>query len=200
MSANRPWAYQNLVPSRRSLFIWLAGVAAGIAVIGLGALVVIEGGLFDATAIASDPPIVFSAGHTAYIRSVQVRAASIQAPEHFTPEQVQAGLADYNTTCTACHGAPGMPRWSWANAMSPSPPYLSDAARRWRPRELFWIMSKGVKMTGMPAWGESRSDAQIWNLVAFLEAIPNMKPADYALIKPKAPSQAALEGVSGPKP
>jgi mono/diheme cytochrome c family protein len=200
MTTDTPSAFPRLIPSPRSLIIWLTGVASGLAAIGLGALVVIEGGLFNATASTPHNPLVALAAHTAFIRSVQVRAAGIRAPARFTAAQVRAGLADYNATCTACHGAPGMPRWSWANAMTPSPPYLSDVARRWRPRELFWILGQGVKMTGMPAWGESRSDAQLWSLVAFLEAMPLLKPADYARMQPMAPSQAALEGGSKPKP
>jgi mono/diheme cytochrome c family protein len=200
MATDAPSAFQHLRSHRRSLIIWLAGVATAFAAIGVAALVVIEGGLFDATASTPHNPLVALAVHTAYIRSVQVRAAGIQAPARFTAAQVRAGLADYNATCTACHGAPGMPRWSWANAMTPSPPYLSDVARRWRPRELFWILGQGVKMTGMPAWGESRTDAQLWNLVAFLEAMPLLKPADYARMQPVAHGQEALEGASRPKP
>jgi mono/diheme cytochrome c family protein len=67
--------------------------------------------------------------------------------------------------------------------MTPSPPYLSDAARQWRPRELYWIVGQGARMTAMPAWSESRSDAQLWSLVAFLEAMPYLTPDEYARMR-----------------
>ena len=67
--------------------------------------------------------------------------------------------------------------------MTPSPPYLVDAARHWRARELYWIVAHGVKLTAMPAWESIRSDAQIWNIVAFLEAAPYLTPRDYARIR-----------------
>jgi mono/diheme cytochrome c family protein len=34
-------------------------------------------------------------------------------------------------------------------------------------------------MTGMPAWGGSMSDAQIWNIVAWLEASAKLPPQTY---------------------
>lgn len=182
-------------PARRSLMIWLAGVAAGFMAVGLGALVVIEGGLFDATASTPHNPIVALATHTAFIRSVQVRAARVRAPAQFSSAQVQAGLADYDASCAACHGAPGVSRATWANAMTPSPPYLSDAARRWRPSELFWIVGQGAKMTAMPAWAESRSDAQTWSLVAFLEAMPYLTPQQYGLMRPAKGDRSAAAPV-----
>jgi len=202
MTNLKSWACRHPFLLRRSLLIWLSGVAAGLAAMGVGALVVIEGGLFDATASTPHNPIVALATHTAFIRSVPVRAARIQAPARFTPAQMQAGLADYDASCSACHGAPGLSRAYWANAMTPSPPYLSDAARRWRPRELYWIVGQGAKMTAMPAWAESRSDAQLWNLVAFLEAMPLLNPEDYARMRPTThgASTAGPEKVSGAKP
>lgn len=153
-------------------------------------MIVIEGGLFDARASTPHNPIVAVATHTAFIRSVQVGAADIRAPVHFTAAQVQAGLADYRVSCSACHGAPGVSRAPWANAMTPSPPYLSDSARRWRPRELYWIIGQGAKMTAMPAWAEIRTDAQIWNLVAFVEAMPLLGPDAYARMPSSPPRKA----------
>jgi mono/diheme cytochrome c family protein len=180
MTGDRPTAFRRRMPTRKSLVIWLAGAASGVAAVGLGAGIVIAGGLFNATASAPHNPVVAVAIHAAFIRSVQVRAADVQAPSRFTTAQVLAGMEDYNISCSGCHGATGVARAAWANAMAPPPPYLSDDARRWRPRELYWIVGQGVKMTAMPAWAESRSDTQLWNLVAFLEAMPLLTPADYA--------------------
>jgi len=74
--------------------------------------------------------------------------------------------------------------------MNPSPPYLLDQSRRWTPNQLFWIVRNGVKMTGMPAWGLTQSDAEVWNLVAFLEAMPDLAPADYQKMRTELPPPA----------
>jgi hypothetical protein len=44
---------------------------------------------------------------------------------------------------------------------------------------LFWIVKHGIKMTGMPSWG-NHSDDELWTTVAFLEKLPGMTEQDYA--------------------
>ena len=160
----------------------LGGVAAVVAM-ALGCLVVVETGMFDADASAPHAAFTAWATHTSMIRSVQVRSRAVTAPVRFAQEQVRAGFHAYVMDCAMCHGGPAVPRQAWVQGMNPTPPYLLDAARRWKAAQLYWIIKKGVKMTGMPAWGDLRSDAEIWNLVAFLEALPDLSPDAYAQMK-----------------
>jgi Cytochrome C oxidase, cbb3-type, subunit III len=62
--------------------------------------------------------------------------------------------------------------------MYPKPPTLTEAAKKWTPSELFWIVKHGIKMSGMPSWAD-HSDDDLWNAVAFLEKLPGMSEADY---------------------
>lgn len=66
--------------------------------------------------------------------------------------------------------------------MYPKPPPLTGASKRFTPGELFWILKYGIKMTGMPAWGD-HSDDDLWNAAAFLEKLPDMTPDDYQRLK-----------------
>lgn len=79
--------------------------------------------------------------------------------------------------------------------MQPVPGPLVDAARRWKPREMFWITANGIKMSGMPAWRFHLEEQEIWEIVAFLEALPGMTAADYASIA--APGAAAASAEAG---
>jgi mono/diheme cytochrome c family protein len=63
--------------------------------------------------------------------------------------------------------------------MNPAPPYLLDATRQWTPRELHWIVRNGIKMTGMPAWRDRLPEREIGDVVAYLEAMPQMPPQSY---------------------
>ena len=182
----------------RDLMIWAAGGVCALIAMGIGALVVIEGGLFNATASTPHNPIVAVAAHTAFIRSVQVKAAGVAAPAQFTPAEVRAGFRDYDVSCAVCHGAPGIAQARWVSGMTPPPPYLEDSARRWRPRELYWIVGQGAKMTAMPAWAEVRSKGQVWDLVAFLEALPYLTPADYQRMRAQAAQRRGGEFASQP--
>ena len=64
------------------------------------------------------------------------------------------------------------------------------------------IVGQGARMTAMPAWSESRSDAQLWSLVAFLEAMPYLTPFEYARMRPttRGRSAALPVKVSAPMP
>lgn len=187
--AVRLWrAIARFFTSPRDLLIFVAGGLGALAAIGIGALAVIEGGLFNATASTPHNPIVAVAAHTAFIRSVQVNAAGVTPPARFTRAEVMAGFRDYDDSCTVCHGAPGISQARWVSGMTPPPPYLEDSARRWRARELYWIVGQGAKMTAMPAWAEVRSNGQVWDLVAFLEALPYLTAADYQRLRTEARS------------
>jgi len=167
----------NLSPRLR----WVAlGFGAAMVVIALGALGVIEGGVYNATAIQPHDPLSGWATHTTMTRYFQRHALGVAAPARFSATQITAGLRDYQASCVECHGGPAVARARWTSGITPSPPYLLDASRHWSSSELFLIIKEGVKMTAMPAWGLSRSDAQIWDLVAFLEAAPDLAPSAYA--------------------
>jgi len=49
-----------------------------------------------------------------------------------------------------------------------------------QPRELFWVVKNGIKMTGMPSFGSiGVPDAEIWSIVAFLKKLPTVSEADF---------------------
>jgi mono/diheme cytochrome c family protein len=63
--------------------------------------------------------------------------------------------------------------------MNPPPPDLADRAKVRTPAELFWVTKHGIRMTGMPAWGPTHSDKQLWELVAFVEKLPELSKVEY---------------------
>jgi mono/diheme cytochrome c family protein len=173
-------------PSRafwKGFALWVAGGASAAVAAGAAGLYVMFGGAFDAAASTPHLPIVAWATHVTMIHSVRVRARAVIAPRAFSQAQVMAGVREYDQRCAACHGGPAQARAPWASGLTPTPPYLLDAARRWSAPELYWIVDNGVKMTAMPAWGESESRARIWDVVAFLEALPRLSPGDYAKMR-----------------
>ena len=113
-------------------------------------------------------------------RSIRAHASGIPVPASFDgPAQVVAGVSHYAEHCAVCHGAPGVERGEIGEGLYPRPPNLADAARLYTPGELFWIVKHGIRMTGMPAWGD-HSDDELWATVAFLRELVEMSPQDYA--------------------
>ncbi|HEY5411904.1 MAG TPA: cytochrome c [Caulobacteraceae bacterium] len=169
-----------------SRWVWLiAGAVLTLAALGAGGLMVVETGAFDARASTPHRAVVAWATHATMIHAMKRMAKVVHAPAAFTPEETVAGLRIYEDKCLVCHGGPGVPRHAWVQGMNPSPPFLMDATRRWSRGQLFWVVKNGVKMTGMPAWGATESDGRIWDIVAFLEAMPDMKPRDFQRLQPQ---------------
>ncbi|ESW79291.1 hypothetical protein X772_28155 [Mesorhizobium sp. LSJC280B00] len=48
--------------------------------------------------------------------------------------------------------------------------------------ELYWIMQNGIKMTGMPAFGSTHNQEELWAMVAFTRRLPEMSQSEYEKI------------------
>jgi mono/diheme cytochrome c family protein len=117
---------------------------------------------------------------TARTRSIKLHAAGIQVPPSLDhPAELLIGTEHFAAHCAVCHGAPGVPKGDIAEGLNPQSPDLAHASGVYTPSELFWILKHGIKMTGMPSWGD-HSDDELWATVGFLEKLPNMTEQDYA--------------------
>lgn len=114
--------------------------------------------------------------------SVRSRAADIPAQERFTAEALRAGGSEYKAMCQQCHGGPGVSRAEWAEGLVPLPPDLSKTAAEWQSNEIYWIVTHGIKMTAMPAFGGSHDEQTLWNIAGFVERLPGMTPEQYAAL------------------
>jgi mono/diheme cytochrome c family protein len=113
-------------------------------------------------------------------RSIRAHASGVVVPAGLDdPAKIMAGVTHYAEHCAVCHGAPGVERSDLAEGLYPRPPNLADAARIYTPGELFWIVKHGIRMTGMPAWGD-HSDDELWATVGFVEKLSGMTDQEYA--------------------
>ena len=151
----------------------------------LAATLVLQAGWYDASAVRPHFQFVHTLLERAMQQSVRFHARGIEAPQP-SAQAVARGGAAFRQFCEQCHGGPGVAMQAIGMSMQPVPGPLADAARRWKPREMFWITANGIKMSGMPAWRAHLGEREIWEIVAFLGALPSMAPADYAAIAPAA--------------
>jgi len=136
-------------------------------------------GLLNVSSTASEPQLVRWLLQTTRERSVQRRAAGIAVPDLSGEAQVAGGASAFGEMCAGCHGAPGRDPILGVQDMNPAPPDLAETVAESTPAELFWVIKHGIRMTGMPAWGPTHSDAQLWEVVAFLEKLPKLSADDY---------------------
>ena len=144
----------------------------------LGALcagIALTAGLVDFS--ASKPPgrLEQRLATFALNRSIERHAPKVANPLSRSPAAVAAGLALLRTHCVDCHGAPGVDPTEAGASLNPPAPGLTLARVQARSDgELRWIVSNGIRMTGMPAFGASRSEGEVWQLVAALRRLPKL--------------------------
>ncbi len=132
---------------------------------------------------ATDPHFEFVHRGLATIRdrSIEVRAGDIEAPR-LESAMARAGFRPYHDLCSICHSAPGLEASPIQEGLNPKPPLLSSESVQGRSDvELFWIVKYGIKMTGMPAFGPTHRDTELWQIVAFMRQLPHIKAEEYRM-------------------
>jgi mono/diheme cytochrome c family protein len=136
-------------------------------------------GLYDVAASTPDNGILKNILETTRDRSVERRLEGIKPPNLDDPQMIRTGLVHYHEMCTTCHGAPGVKISEIGQGLNPYPPELAARRGSGDPRESFWIVKNGLKMTGMPGFGVTHTDEEIWAIVAFLHTMPKLNPQAY---------------------
>ena len=114
-------------------------------------------------------------------RSIAAHSQGIQVPNLKDPQYADAAFGHYHGMCRLCHGAPQVPPEKFAKGLYPSPPGMTDGhiQEEFGAGQLYWIAKHGLKMTGMPAFGPTHDEKQLWGLVAIVQQMPDMTADQY---------------------
>jgi mono/diheme cytochrome c family protein len=170
----------------------LITVVVVLAVLCLLAVITAFSGWPDVAATSKHNPMVRWFLSTTSEHSIAAHAKGLVPPvDYGSAAQVGMGLRVYADDCVICHGAPGIEPSDLGKGLLPHPPDLHhlDEPQEHTPERTFWVVKHGIKMTGMPAFGPTHSDAELWAVTAFVQALPNMSAEEYA-------NRARREGVS----
>lgn len=179
----------------------IVAVAACLGVLVLGGGLFAWSGLYSVAASAGHSEPVRWLLHFAMRRSVKRHAASVAGmPDLDDPLLVVRGAAHYRTGCAPCHGSPDDSASTIERNATPPPPPYAAIVQGWRPRELFWIVKHGVKMTAMPPWPTQERDDEVWAMVAFLRRVSAMAAATYRKLSTgdSADTRSALVSLERP--
>lgn len=128
-------------------------------------------------------------------RAVRTRANPVppsgavlgEALEHF---------ADH---CALCHANDGSGRTTIGRGMYPKVPDMRAAdTQSLTDGELFSIIEHGIRLTGMPGWGNgtAESERESWGLVHFIRRLPALTPEELGrmdALNPRSPAQFRAE-------
>jgi len=120
-------------------------------------------------------------------------------PVPATLEVLAEARAHFADHCASCHGNDGGGQTEIGKNLYPKAPDMRQAdTQSLSDGELFYIIHNGIRLTGMPAWGESspEEDLDSWKLVHFIRHLPEIKPEEIEEMKklnPKSPQEVEEE-------
>ena len=168
---------------------------------GLAVVAALAGSVYVALAVrggfaARDKP---SALETTLARamwklSVPQHAKALQSPLRITPEVLAEGRAHWADHCATCHANDGSGDTLMGKNLYPKPPDMRTAATQYMTDgELYYIIQNGIRLSGMPAWGEPVDDDRHgWALVAFIRHLTQLAPEELEEMRklnPKTPDE-----------
>lgn len=177
----------------------VAGVTAVavLALLALGGLVFIYSGGYKVAATDGHSGLVQWALETTKDRSIRARGDEVPEPPAFDSALVVSGFDGFRDMCVQCHGAPGVDPGVNGQGLYPAPPELGEEAPEYSDGELFWITKHGVRFTGMPAFGPTHADQDLWAVVAFIRELEAMSPEEYERRVADREAELEAEGSTG---
>lgn len=160
----------------------VALMAAALAALLLVGAAIAFSGLYNVAASQAHSPVIEKLLQRAMRRSVARHALEIAAPDLAGEGRVTEGLSHYAGMCELCHGAPGREPGDVAEGLYPRPPQFTEKELDWTDEEVFWITKHGLKLTGMPGFGASHGDDEIWSIVAAVRKLPDLDPVAYRAV------------------
>lgn len=126
---------------------------------------------------ARDQPTVLEAFVARTARRLATPASMKNARNPFTatPEMLSEARAHFADHCATCHANNGSGQTTIGQNMYPKPPDMRQAqTQQLTDGEIYSIIHNGIRLTGMPAWGEAGKDEDSWKLVLFIRHLPQL--------------------------
>ena len=86
---------------------------------------------------------------------------------------IVTGGSHYGLDCSVCHSDDGRGQTPLGQGLYPRVADLtSKRVQNYSDQELFWIIQNGIRLTGMPAFGQVETPDHIWDLVNYVRTLP----------------------------
>jgi hypothetical protein len=160
----------------------VASMAAGIAV-----AVLLQRGLSS-----RDKPTFMEETIARGVRHFATPASMRKAPNPvpLTSEVIAEARAHWADHCATCHANDGSGHTEIGRSLYPKAPNMRDfRTQSLTDGELFSIIKNGIRLTGMPAWGDpaGHDDEDNWKLVHFIRHLPKLTPTELQEMKSMNP-------------
>ncbi|MFP5286179.1 MAG: c-type cytochrome [Thermoanaerobaculia bacterium] len=172
-----------------------------IALLALGALVLLGALLLWSTVrrgfSTHDEPSAMEASVARALRHWSTPAGLRDArnPLPLTPQIMAEARAHWADHCASCHGNDGRGKTAIGEKLYPRAPDMTlPATQELSDGELFAIIENGIRLTGMPGWGNGTAESAYgsWGLVHLIRHLPELTPEELAemeALNPKTPEE-----------
>ena len=164
-----------------------------LVIVGGGYLLLLSGKVSLAT---TAEPLPLEKDLAELTLDANVRSAKNQAnPLPRNDENMLAAAKEYKEHCVFCHGAPERLRPPLATMMMPKPPQLfdkDDMVTDDPEGEIFWIISNGIRLSGMPGFGDHLEEKERWQIAMLLKNADKLPAAVQAELERKEPREMAM--------
>jgi mono/diheme cytochrome c family protein len=116
-------------------------------------------------------------------------------PVPLTPEVLAEARAHFADHCAVCHGNDGKGQTAMGPNFYPKAPDMTHAETQSQSDgELFATIENGVRLTGMPGWGDGTAESAYgsWTLVHFIRHLPKITAEELAemeKLNPRTPAE-----------
>lgn len=162
---------------------FFSGLIVGVVLAGAIPLALVWTGSLNMCASLEPSAVEKKVGTMAWENSMHKNAPTSKNPYADNADALKIGLAHYQENCFVCHAAPGVESSEIAKGMNPPPPMLDDVEDM-TDGELFYLVKNGIRMTGMPAFGSTHTDEEIWKMVAFVRHLTKLTPEEQEMLRP----------------
>lgn len=184
---------------------FIGGIIFTVAATALAGYFIIRGGVIPANADGRPPGFEIWAARTS-LHATLARAPRLADPRKQDAATQAAGLKVYEANCAVCHGdSRGRPTTIAAGLYQHAPQLGRHGVEDDPQYVTYWKVAHGIRWTGMPAFRDTLSSAEIWQVTSFLKTMDALAPGvdrawrTFRVQTPLAPPLEAAERSSGGK-
>lgn len=163
----------------KKVVVGLVAAIALCAVLGFFALVVVAPNLqWNATA----KPGTLEKEVAGFVlhRWVRSNASARNDPLPASEQNLTDGQREFGEHCAVCHGGDGSAQDRLGADFYPPIARLQKGAPGWSDGELYFIISNGIRYTGMPGFGPHHDAETIWKIVLWVRHLPHLSAVEKA--------------------